>query len=105
MRETEAWALSDGDCLREAFGATASDGDMGVPRRAREVEHVTDPKQALYQAFLSAHGGGGRRRRQAPNFLESIGERISLERLALVPAFARLREDLIATLKSLRYLE
>ncbi len=47
VRETEAWALVDGDALRAAFGTTRSDGDLGVPDGAEQVERLRAPKATL----------------------------------------------------------
>jgi hypothetical protein len=100
VRETEAWALADGDALRSAFGTTLSDEALGVPERPADVEGIPDAKKALEHALVQATGPGRRRRRRgAAAFLEVIGEQVSLARLAQVPAFGRLAVDLQRTLE------
>jgi hypothetical protein len=44
VRETEAWAIADGDALRRVFGTTIIDKDMGLPRTAKALESDADPK-------------------------------------------------------------
>lgn len=99
VREMEAWPLADGDAIRAAFGTKSGDAALGIPARHRDVEGIPDPKRALDDVCLAAFGGRrSRRRRSAAAYLDAIGERISLERLRLVPAFARLEQDLIQAL-------
>ena len=100
VRETEAWTLADGDALRAVLGVPHSDADLGLPGRARGVEQITDPKATLRAAQSTA----GRRRMRSVDLLHLLGERISLERLAHVPAFEELRSDLVNALVALRVL-
>lgn len=96
VRETEAWALADGDALRDAFGTTLDDARLRVPREPREVESIDDPKKELRAAYAQL-----RRRSKPEDFFEILGERLSLDRLQRVPAFARLRDDLRGALRDL----
>ncbi|HSN99415.1 MAG TPA: DUF4276 family protein [Candidatus Nanopelagicales bacterium] len=96
VRETEAWALADGDALREAFGTTLDDARLGIPREPRDVESIEDPKRELKAAYAHL-----RRRSRPEDFFQILGERINLDRLQRVPAFARLREDLRGALRDL----
>lgn len=100
VRETEAWAIADGDALRAAFGSTLSDTELGIPPRARDVEKVADPKQSLEHAWQAAAGPRRSRRRRASSFLEAIGERVSLERLRQVPAFQEMEGELRSALQT-----
>ena len=105
VRETEAWVLADGAALRDAFGTSLGDDRLGVPIRARQVERITDPKQALEEAFTATLAG--RRRRQtkkAGRYLEIIGERVRLERLQEIPAFQQFECDLTTALQCLGYI-
>jgi hypothetical protein len=104
IRETEAWALANGDTLREVFGTSLGDEELGVPPAPAHVEGILDPKRTLEAAHTAAQGGRkGRRRRKAASMLEALGERVSLTTLERVPAFARLRQELVVALGELQY--
>ena len=103
VREMEAWALADGEALRDAFGTVLDDRELGVPSKARDVETIFDPKRALDQAYERVVGGRHRRRARAVHFLSAIGERVRLERLRQVPAFQTLEEDFQRALDTLGY--
>ncbi len=103
VREMEAWALCDGDALRGAFGSTLNDERLGLPPRPAEVERARDPKRLLQSAYERVFRPR-RPRRSVAATLEAIAERVRLERLRLVPAFARLEADLRSALEELRYL-
>ena len=105
VRETEAWALANGNALRDVFGTNAEDGELGIPVVPKDVEVVADPKRALEAAYAAAQGGRkGRRRRKAASLLEVLGERVRLSVLAGVPAFATLRANLQTALAESNYL-
>ena len=104
VRETEAWALADGDALRGAFGTTLDDEGLGIPARPQEVERLTEPKQVLDHALREAIGGSRRRRHQVTTYLNAIGERVGLTRLRAVPAYRRFEGDLRAALRQLGYI-
>jgi hypothetical protein len=105
VRETEAWALADGDALRAAFGSALDDADLGVPHRALDVEGLMDPKRALEDAHQKVLRRRRRRKDGAARFLEAIAERVRLPRLREVPAFAEFERALEAGLSGLGYLE
>lgn len=101
VRETEAWALADGAALREALGVRLSDEQLGAPAEPRAVEDLSDPKRDYERACL----GHRRSRGPAPSvYLPRLGETISLEALSRVPAFGRLRAELVKTLRELHIL-
>lgn len=101
IRETEAWAIADGDAIRSVFGSDLSNGELGLPGR-RAVETVADPKAVLLGAF-HATGPSGRRRKQGTSpYLNSLGEAISLTHLRELDAFCVLERDLKAALRQLR---
>src|SRR5215831_18317209 len=90
VRETEAWALVDGDALRAAFGTILDDSNLGVPERPSEAEKIHDPKQMLQRAFVRVVGTRRLKKKKVAAFLDVIGERVQLGRLREVPAFQRL---------------
>lgn len=93
VRETEAWPLADPAALPNPKGG----GDVValLPTRPRDVEAVGDPKQLLEKALG---------RRYDERIADWIGERIDLSRLADVPAYGLLLDDLMTALKELRFL-
>ena len=103
VRETEAWALVDPEALRSAFGTNLTNQQLGVPAKAIGVESLYDPKQVLDFAFKAAVGKRRRRVKVAVQF-EAIGERVSLDRLQDVPAFALMVDELTAALTRIGYL-
>ena len=103
VRETEAWALVDPEALRAAFGTNLPDHRLGLPARAIDLESLGDPKQALDFAFKAAVGKRRRRVKAAVQF-EAIGERVSLDRLGHLPAFALMADELTDALTRIGYL-
>ncbi|MGE0452399.1 MAG: DUF4276 family protein [Vicinamibacteria bacterium] len=102
VREMEAWALCDGNALREAFGTTLPDDQLGLPRRTSDLEGVLDPKRMLDTAYERAFQPRVPKR-PAVAALEAIAERVDVERLRLLPAFRTLEQDLRAALRELQY--
>ncbi|WP_435008490.1 DUF4276 family protein [Tundrisphaera lichenicola] len=101
VRETEAWALSDGDALRTALGSRLPDDQLGLPAKTAEVESLPDPKRSLDQAYLNAVG---RRRPPRNGILAILAEQIRLEGLRNVPSFQNFEEDLRRALRDLRFI-
>lgn len=104
LRETEAWAICDGDALREVFGTTLPDDALGVPVPPHTAEAVRDPKAVLGQAFALTRPGGIRRRRGVSPMLGALGQHISIPTLRRVPAFQAFEGELTAALRQLRFL-
>lgn len=104
VREMEAWTLVDPDALRGAFGTVLDDSALGIPTKAREVEGILDPKQALEQVYGKVVGGRRRGKRKVTEFFDAIGERVRLERLRDLPAYQRFEQELGMALVELGYL-
>lgn len=102
VRETESWALRDGDALRSVFGTPLSDARLGLPTTARAVESITDPKAALESVFNTTRPSGLRQRRGPAQYLNSLGEQVSLDRLKELPSFTALVDELQSTLRAMR---
>lgn len=92
LRETEAWAIADGDALRAAFRTSLSDADLGLPE-LHEVERCPDPKRVL-EAAHRAVGPRHFQRSATAHFLEKIAENLRLAQLRGLPAFRRHEADL-----------
>ena len=93
VRETEAWALADGDAIRRVYGVSWDNGRLGVPDNPRHVAQIPDPKKVL-TAIGKAVGGRVR------NYHSRLGELVSLDRLAEVEAFAAWSEDMTHVLEN-----
>lgn len=103
VRESEAWAIADGDAIRSAFGTNLNDGQLGLPPR-RAVETAADPKAVLQAAFLATKPSGRRRKQGSSPYLNTLGEAVSLDQLRELGAFKRLIEELRGALKHLQIL-
>lgn len=104
IRETETWAVWDGDALRQVFGSTLSDQDLGLAVNANLLESMADPKVALNHAFLATRPSGRCRKQGVSPLLNALGEQVSLDRLRQVAGFARFEAELKQALRKLRIL-
>jgi hypothetical protein len=104
VRETEAWALADHDCLRRVLGTQRSAQELGVPEGAAGIESLADPKATFAAAVRQARQGRRGRRRPAPaSFLDLIGQQARISELRRLSAFATLLRDLDAALRTLGF--
>jgi len=94
VREMEAWALADPAAITAVTRSTVSTDDLPLPHRAGDVERITDPKQCLDQAVRICHAPRRGAVLKGYEFLGLLGERVSLERLSLVPSFQAFTRDL-----------
>lgn len=104
VREVEAWAVADGDALREAFGTTLSDHELGVPTPTHLAESIRDPKQTLRQAHLATNPTRSSSRAGHAAFLSALGERVSFDVLRRLPSFAQMERCLVEAMHSLHLL-
>lgn len=103
VRETEAWALADGDALRQVFGTTLDDTRLGLPAPGA-VESERWPKERLEKAFF-ATGPSARRRRQGVSpLLNALGDTVALSRLRQLAGFRALETELRQALHALNIL-
>lgn len=101
VRESEAWAISDGDALRQVLCTELTNEQFGIPDAPRGVEGVLDPKLALRSAFLATNPPPQRRRQGVGSLLAPLGDAVNLELLRHVPSFARMEMELAETLESI----
>lgn len=103
VHETEAWTLADPACVRDVFGTSRSDEELGLPANPHEVEGEPDPKHRLAEVWRTASRGRRSRRRRGGYrpFLTGLGETIDLQRLRRVPAYEGFEQDLGAALRGL----
>jgi hypothetical protein len=105
VRETEAWAIADGDTLRKVWSSVLADKELGLPNSALEVARTADPKATLKKAYEVTHPHGRRKLSGgASAYLSELGEQVPLDKLRNLIAFARLESDLLAALRQLRIL-
>lgn len=104
VRETEAWAIADGDALRRVLGTQLSDGELGLPASSHAVEAEVDPKAVLHGAFNATTPTGRRRKQGIAPFLNAIGEQVALSALRRLKAFSELENDLKTALRNFRIL-
>jgi hypothetical protein len=106
VQAIEAWMLADYELLLEEIGTKMNAYDLGIPTKASLVESIAKPKRKIYEVVRKAYASRSKRQREVDiDFLsESIGERISLERLRQVPAYQQFVNDLTETLKKLNFI-
>jgi hypothetical protein len=103
VRETEAWGLVDGDALRGVLEVSLTDAQLKLPKRARGVEQVTDPKKVLNDAVALSCTTRHMSTMDYLDYLGPLAERVSLERLSAVPAFQAFKSDLRDALHDLGF--
>ena len=101
VRETESWAICDGEALRQVMGTTLADADLGLPATPAAVESMLDPKATLNAAFLATRPSGSRKRRGVSPMLNALGEQVSLTRLRELASFAALEAEVRQALRIL----
>ena len=84
IRETEAWAISDAQAIRNILGVTLSADELGLPKKPLDAEKELDPKSVLSRAQQRAIG---RRRRRPPPIHRVLGETVSLVTLRQLNSF------------------
>lgn len=105
IRETETWAICDGDALRQVFGTTLSDQALGLVVSANLVESMADPKAALNHAFQATQPSGRRKKQGVSPMLNALGEQVSLERLRQMAGFSLFEVELRRALRQLQILQ
>ncbi|MFE9422732.1 DUF4276 family protein [Kitasatospora sp. NPDC006697] len=108
LRETEAWIIADPAAVAFVLGGERYVTDAGLPPRAREAEHVTDPKVPLRRAVEAAQRPQRRSRRaktgtDTQSYFTAFAEHVSIGRLREVPSFDQWWKDMIKVLEGLGY--
>lgn len=98
IRETEAWAICDGGALREVFGTTLSDTQLGIPPSPDAVEADADPKITLNYAFNQTSPSRQRKRLGVGSTLNALGGAVDLACLRRLGSFQRLEAELTEAL-------
>lgn len=92
IRMTEAWLLFNESAIRDAAGNPHGTSHLQIPR-IKQHETLSDPKQVLYNALVSASGLAGARRKKfrphkaAGHITTLIDDYSELRRLSAFSAF------------------
>lgn len=92
VRMVEAWMLADKELLKEEMGTRMSDEELGINRMP---ELYLDPK-AIIQAIGKSNRTTTRRHRKDLDISElyaSIGARLELEKLHLLPSYRQFVDE------------
>jgi hypothetical protein len=87
VQETEAWMLADTDLFRQEIGTKLNNVELDIHRAP---ETIADPKDTIITAIRTANQNLTRRRRHElsiGDLYESIGSKIDLSKLRLLPSF------------------
>lgn len=103
---TEAWMLADANTLCEVLEANIKPHELGLPKKAKQVELYANSKQTLKESVQRAYAHKSRRQRPVNlDFLyEPLARAIDLGRLDNVPAYQRFVIDLTSTLHMLGFI-
>lgn len=87
VQETEAWMLADTDLFRQEIGTKLNDVALNIHR---QPETIADPKETIITAIRTTNQNLTKRRRHElsiGDLYESIGSKIDLSKLRLLPSF------------------
>ena len=93
VRESEAWALADGDALRATFGVSWSDSVLGIPAQRRRVAAEPNPKQVMRRITERVSG-------RSIDYHSRLGELIDLSKLDEVEAYSAWTAELCTALEN-----
>lgn len=104
VRETEAWALCDGETLRRVFRVRADDAALGVPPQPVQVEAIADPKAALDRSAELGRNPSRRRGPGARPHFTQLGELLPIDVLERVPSYIAFKTSLADELRRMSVL-
>lgn len=102
VQTTESWLLLDEPAIREIAGRRAGVSSLELPVLNR-IEDVTNPKDKLWKALISASGLSGRHLRRFERDMPALRHQLLQDLpvdgpLEQVPSWLRFRDDLLANL-------
>lgn len=103
VRNIEAWLLCDYDAFCRVVGTRLTANELGIPNQPKMVENLSDPKQVYRNAVrkaLQVRGKSG----NPGDYYERLGREISLDNLAILPAFQVFSQYLEVVLKRLNFI-
>lgn len=105
VQMTEAWMLADKELLKREIGTIKSDNELGLSRKA---ETIANPKEVIENAIRIAFEDSTRRRRNRSLTISElylpIGQKLSLEKLALLPSYVKFQDAVREAFIKLNYL-
>lgn len=104
VRMVEAWMLADRDLLKREIGTIVPDERLGINKMP---ELFADPKEIISNAIRIARQEMPRRRRRdldISDLYASIGTKIALDKLELLPSYKLFREEVRMAYRELNLL-
>jgi len=101
VQETEAWMLADTDLFRREIGTKLNNVELDIHR---QPETIADPKETIITAIRTANQNLTKRRRHElsiGDLYESIGSKIDLSKLRLLPSFQAFEREVREAFKFL----
>ncbi len=101
---TEAWMLADTVLFKSEIGTDKSDVELGIDKFP---ENYANPKEIIKNAIIIARQVMPRRRRydlKIKDIYSPIGQKISLDRLFVLPSYQKFRESIKDAFRKMNYL-
>lgn len=103
VKMTEAWVLADVQALKNAFGTTRTEHELGLADAvAHGPDRLNDPKATLEDACRRSRGK--RRSSTVAAYFGLIGETASIDQLRKLLAYSRMEAELRLALRTLGFL-
>lgn len=89
----ESWMLADKNLLKEEIGTTMTDQELGIDRFP---ESIANPKFTIEEAIRLSRQGMVKRKRKdlkIGDIYYSIGQKVSIEKLLILPSYRHFQEE------------
>lgn len=101
----EAWMLADRDLFKKEIGSNMSDNALQINHHP---ERFSNPKGVISDAIRIARQSLTKRRRQdltISDLYQPIGQKISIEKLDVLPSFQKFKSSIREAYRSLNFLQ
>lgn len=101
----ESWMLADRELLKSEIGTTLSDNELEINHFP---ESISNPKQTIENAIRIARAELTKRRRRDLSISElyqPIGQKISINKLDLLPSYQKFKNSIRKAYKTLNYMQ
>lgn len=102
IQEIESWMMADKELLKQLMNASGKrDAELGLEK---SPESYSDPKAAIENAIrLSMLAAPKKRRDQITisDFYETLGNRVSLEKLRTIPSFNHFEREVVRVFREI----